>query len=65
MLLLLEEYVNIVTGETHQPTGPLETATVGSRDEFFTILDDFQNGMLTERQKKTLEKEISKANKKL
>ena len=47
MLLLLEEYVNIVTGETHQPMGPIETATVGSRDEFFTILDDFQNGMLT------------------
>ena len=32
LLLLLEEYVNIVTGETHQPTGPIETATVGSRD---------------------------------
>ena len=64
-MLLLEEYVNIVTGETHQPTGPVETVTVGSRDEFFTILDDFQNGNLTDTQKRAIQKEINKANKKL
>ena len=65
MLLLLEEYVNIVTGETHQPTGPVEMVTVGSRDDFFTILDDFHNGNLTDTQKKAIQKEINKANKKL
>lgn len=64
-MLLLEEYVNIVTGETHQPTGPVETVTAGSRDEFFTILDDFQNGNLTDTQKRAIQKEINRVNKKL
>lgn len=32
LLLLLEEYVNIVTGETHHPNEPGELATVRSRD---------------------------------
>lgn len=48
LLLLLEEYVNIVTGESHHHVNNTDSGgSLTSRDEFYTILDDFQHGLLT------------------